>query len=133
MTPSPRLNKFTYTFKMLRIPHNFFTFQNVANHGHSIFKKYGENINYFIWKGYGAHRALRWYLTHFLNLKPFVLSFWVPRATGVERHFKSYHEHVWKEHHYFHRMQVRQVPEFWKCWSLDHEEFKQKCFIWGRV
>ena len=26
----------------------------------------------------------------------------VPQATGVERHFKTYHEHAWKEPHYFH-------------------------------
>ena len=36
----------------------------------------------------------------------------VPRATGVERHFKSYHEYGWKEPHYFHRMQVSKVQEF---------------------
>ena len=38
----------------------------------------------------------------------------VPRETGVERHFKTYMKEILNE-------------------NAEHEEFKPKCFIWGRV
>ena len=37
------------------------TFQNVENRAHFIWKKYGEKINYFSWKGYGKFHEIMFF------------------------------------------------------------------------